>query len=106
MFKLSEETVTWNLNVDVSEANRQLGRFSTALYGIIGVLRIMGLPSRLNEVLRALQQLIATANMARTAIIQLYTATGPVGWALGGIAAISAGTNLAEQAMRELRSYG
>ena len=103
---MSEETVTWNLNVDVSEATRQLGRFSTALYGMLGILRLLGLPEKINDAIRALQQLIATANMARVAIMQLYTATGPVGWAMGVIAISGTAVTFADQAMHELRSYG
>lgn len=77
--------VTYNLKVDSSKAVKNLLLLQTALYGILGILRRLGMPEEVDAAIIKIQRLIATLNMLRVALYSLEMASGPVGWTMAGI---------------------
>jgi hypothetical protein len=97
---MSEETVTFNLELNVEQALSSIRRIETLLYRIMGLLRRMGLSEDVEKAVLSIQKLIMTIRLLHTAIVALEAASGPVGWALAivgmGTAALSASDFLAE----------
>jgi len=76
----------------------KLVAISTVMYGVLGLMRRMGLPEEYDQAIIAIQQIISTLNMLRvslTALIAL-SATHPIGWAMFAIAAGGTILTLAE----------
>lgn len=79
---MPEEEFDIKVNLDIREATAELRKYSTILYGTLGLARRMGLPEDVDEMITAIQRLIAQLNMLRHTMILLQTASGPIGWAL------------------------
>ena len=71
---MSEETVTFNLELNVGEALGEARKFELVLSRIFGLLARLGLPADLTAAIRKIQQVIMTIRMLHTAIIALNTA--------------------------------
>lgn len=87
----SEELV-FDIKADITQATREFKDFNnvlsqsiSALYGTMALMRRMGLPESQQEALRDLMRIISLLNMARTSILALQAASGPIGWAMAGI---------------------
>jgi len=91
---MSEETVTFNLELNVESAISSVRRLETLLFRTLGLLRRLGLPEDIEAVIFKLQRLVMVIRMAHTAIIAFQAASGPIGWALAlvGLAAAAAST--------------
>lgn len=79
---MAGQTYDIEVNVDIRKATEELKKYSVVLYGILGILSRMGLGEEFTEIMRKIQQMIATINMLRASLILLQTASGPVGWAM------------------------
>ena len=89
MSEIEEHKISFSLEVNVDEALTNIRKVQTILYRTIGLLRRIGLPPEIDAAVARIQQLIALLNMLRLTIIALATASGPYGWALAGLSAIS-----------------
>lgn len=91
---MSEETVTFNLELNVESAISSVRRLETLLFRTLGLLRRLGLPEDIEAAIVKLQRLVMVIRMAHTAIIAFQAASGPIGWALAlvGLAAAAAST--------------
>ena len=103
---MSEETVTFNLELNVEGAIESSRQFETVLYRSLGLwnqwCRILGVPadSPMSVVVNKAQQIVMMARLIHTSVILLETASGPLGWikaALGILSAGTAGISLAQQ---------
>lgn len=85
---MSEETVTWNLRVDASQAAEGVAELNKLLTTYVALSRRLGLPPEIDLLIRKVMQgKIAVETLMRS--IQLFYATsGPLGWAIaiGGFA--------------------
>jgi hypothetical protein len=80
---MSEETVTWNLRVETSEAVTNIAELNRGLTTYLALAHRMGLPENIMDALTLLQQIRVAAQTAYRSIMMLYTSTGPIGWAIG-----------------------
>lgn len=90
-------SITYNFDVDVEGMEIGLLRISAALYGIIGILRRMGLPEDVDAVVTRLQRVISMLIMLRTSYMLAMAATGPVGWAMAGVGIVGTALTIAEE---------
>lgn len=99
----TDETVSFSLEVNLKETYTGIRRVQTLVYGLLGLLRRLGLPEDLERGIITFQRFIVAANQARLAAIALQTAAGPVGW---GLAAVSIGVTVlsASDTLMELRT--
>ena len=92
---MSEETVTFNLEINVEQTFSQVRRLELLLYRTIGLIRRLGLPENIEEAISKIQRLVMVIRLAHSAIIAFQVASGPIGWALAavsiGTAAVTAG---------------
>jgi len=92
-----DHTITFNLDVDTSMAQTNIGELNRLLTTYVALARRVGLPENVMEAIRVLQQLRIAFEMAYRSAMMFYAATGPLGWALGlGGMAVS-GVMLADQ---------
>jgi len=89
---MSEETVTFNLELDVSQSYDSVRKLETVVYRSIGlirkVLKQFGLDEEtatIDQVIYKGQKVIMTIRLMHTAMIALMGASGPLGWAMAGI---------------------
>lgn len=89
---MSEETVTFNLELDVSQAISDGRKLETVLYRSIAltrkILRMFGIDDEnatIDYVISKGQKVIMTIRLMHTAITAFYAASGPLGYALAGI---------------------
>ena len=87
---MSEESVTWALEIDVSKTMSEIRRLEILLFRILGLVRRLGLPEDIEAGIVRIQRLIMTVRLAHAAFIALHAAAGPVGWALAGVGVVSA----------------
>ena len=86
----SEETVTFNLEVNTEYSLDSIRRLETVLYRSLALTRRMGLPDDINEQIYQIQRLVMVIRLLHTSMIALQAASGPIGWILGGIGVASA----------------
>ena len=103
---MSEETVTFNLELNVEGAIENSRQIEMILYRSLSLwnqwCRILGVPddSPMSIVIDRAQQIVMMARLIHTSVILLETASGPLGWikaALGIVSAGTAGIGLAQQ---------
>jgi hypothetical protein len=89
---VSEETVTFNLELDVSKAMSDTRKLETVLYRAVGltrrILKAFGLSEEtatIDQVIYKGQKVIMTIRLMHTAITAFYAASGPLGYALAGV---------------------
>lgn len=89
---MSEDTITFNLELDVSQAINEGRKLETVMYRAIGIIRKIfrqfGLDEELatiDQVIYKAQKVIMTIRLAHTSVTAFYAASGPIGWALAGI---------------------
>jgi len=86
------EEVQYSITADTEQAKDQfegliitVNEAQVALYGMLGILRRMGLSEDVTRAITDIQRLISIMNMLRASYLALMAASGPVGWALAGI---------------------
>jgi hypothetical protein len=87
---VSEETVTFNLELNVEQAIDNARRLELLLYRSIALLGRLGLPENIDQAISKVQRLIMTIRLLHTAMIALEAASGPIGWALALVGVASA----------------
>jgi len=92
----SEETVTFNLELNVEQAISEIRRLETLLFRSIALARRLGLPEDIDEQIRKIQRFIMIVRLAHTAVIALNAASGPIGWALAIVGGLSAAVSASD----------
>ncbi len=85
-----EETVTFNLELNVEQCIDNIRQIEALLYRTMGLLHRLNLPDDIEQGIARLQRLIMTIRLTHTALIALEAASGPLGWALAGVGIVSA----------------
>ena len=100
-----DETVTFNLEVDTSNAKRDLQELNRLFTTYLSLARRAGLPENIVDAMSRIQQLRISIETTYRSLWMLYTASGPIGWAIaiGGLA--MGGLMLADQMEMERRRY-
>jgi uncharacterized protein YigA (DUF484 family) len=97
---LSEETITFNLELNVEQAIDNTRRLETLLFRTLGLVRRLTGSESLDDAIYKIQRMVMIVRMAHTAVIAFQAASGPIGWALAAVgivsATVSAGEFLAE----------
>lgn len=78
-----DHTITFNLDVDTSMAQTNIGELNRLLTTYVALARRVGLPENIMEAVRHIQQLRIAFETAYRSAMLFYTATGPIGWAIG-----------------------
>jgi hypothetical protein len=91
-----EETVTFNLELNVEQAYSNMRRLELLLYRTIALARRFGLPDNVTEWFYLVQRAVLSIRMLQTSLMMLYTASGPVGWALGIVGLSSAAMTMGD----------
>ena len=92
----SEETVTFNLELNVEQAISEIRRLETLLFRSIALARRLGLPEDIDSAVYKIQRLIMVVRLAHSTLIAFQTASGPIGWALaivGGLTAVASASD-------------
>ncbi len=85
------ETRTKNMTLTMQKA-------SAVAYGVLGIMKALGLPPPLDEAAVKVQRFIMLLNQLRIQIMLFEAASGPLGWALAGIGAIGFAVTIPDQA--------
>jgi len=83
-----EQTVTFNLEVNVEEAKTNIAELNRLLTTYVALARRAGLPENILDAIAQIQQFRVAVQTLHRSIMLLYTTTGPIGWliGLGGLA--------------------
>lgn len=87
---MSEETVIFNLELNVEQALDNARRLEILLYRSLALLGRLGLPENIDQAIAKVQRLVMTIRLLHTAAIALEAASGPIGWALALVGVASA----------------
>lgn len=87
---MSEETVVFNLELDVTQTINDARRLETLLFRSLGLLRRLCGNESIDALIDKTQRAVMIVRLLHTSIIALEAASGPVGWALAGIGIVSA----------------
>jgi len=98
----TEETVTFNLELNVEQPLSQVRRLETLLFRTVRLIRRLTGNESLDDALYKVQRFIMVVRLAHSAYIAFQAATGPIGWAM----AIIAGLTAAASASDFMTSYG
>ena len=105
---MSEETVTFNLDIDASRVQSTVRQVEFLIYRIFSLLGRLGLPEQIDQAIAKLQRLIMTIRLVHTALIALHTARmaagDPLAWATAGVALAGAAVTVVDTTMYELNS--
>jgi len=93
---VSEETVTFNLELNVEQCFSTIRRLESLAYRTMGLIGRMGLPENIDQAIAKIQQFIMTIRLLHSAIIALEAASGPIGWAFAGVGIATASFSLAD----------
>lgn len=97
-----QETITFNLELDVSQSYDSLRKIETVLYRTISltrrILKQFGLEesATIDQVIYKGQKVVMTIRLMHTAMTALMAASGPLGWALAGIGIATATLSFAD----------
>jgi len=86
---LSEETVTFNLEINLEPTYSEMRKFETVLMRSLSLLRRFSGNENVDNAIMAMQRAIATIRMLQITIMAFEAATGPLGWAYFGVTAAS-----------------
>ena len=100
---MSEETVTFNLEINVEQAFSTVRKLELIAYRTINLLRRMGLPENVDDAIAKVQRFIMTVRLAHSAILAFEAASGPIGWIMAGLG-IAATVLTAGDIARELQT--
>ena len=91
-----EETVTFNLELNVEQVIDNVRRLETLVYRTVGLLGRLGLPENIDQAIAKFQRLIMVIRLLHTSIIALQAATGPLGIALALVGIASAAISMTD----------
>ena len=86
--KLSEESVTFNLELNVEPALGSLRQVEGLATRTLGYMQRLGLPEDVNKAIQVVQRLTLVVRLAHSALIALQLAEGPTGWWRAGLAIV------------------
>jgi hypothetical protein len=82
-----ERDITFNLEVNVEKSLSNIRQYEMILFRCLGLAQRLGLPDNISAGIREVQRMVMMVRLLHTTILALEAASGPVGWALFGIAA-------------------
>jgi len=88
---MSEETVTFNLEINLEPTYAEIKKFETVLMRSLSLLRRMTGSKDVATAINAIQRLITIIRMLQVTMLAFQAATGPLGWAYLTVTAISTG---------------
>ena len=100
-----EHNVKFNLEVDTTQAERQIRELNRLLTMYVALARRVGLPEDVMAAIARLQQLRIAIQMTYRSLMILYGATGPIGYLIGFGGMALAGLTLMDQLEIERRRY-
>jgi len=83
----TDETVSFSLEVNVAPAYEEIRRLQTVLYRTLGLIRRISGDDDLNTLIDYTMRAITMMNTLRLVVAAFYAASGPIGWAMFGVAA-------------------
>ena len=102
---MSEETITYNITVNTSEAVTNISELNRLLTTYVALARRLGIEGNLMDAIARFQQLRIAAETAYRSVMLLYTATGPIGWLIGlgglGLSALMAADQMQARRPRD-----
>ncbi len=101
---MSEETVTFNLELNVEKTTSSIRRLEGLLYRSMGLLKRFSGDENIDAAITKIQQLVLFIRLLHSAIIYLEAATGPIGWAFAAVGVVSAGFAVGD-IMMEMQSH-
>lgn len=102
---MSEETVTFNLELNVEQTLGQVRQLETLLYRSLSLMRRLGLPEEVSQAIYVIQRLVMSIRLLHTAMIMLESASGPIGWGLALISAATAAVSLGDVYYDGMRGF-
>jgi len=102
---MSEETVTFNLELNTEQALSSIRQLEGLLYRSLALIRRLGLPEDMNQAIYEMQRMIMTIRLLHTAIILLESASGPIGWLRAGVATGTTLVGLGSTIEYEMRGH-
>ena len=99
MQPLSEETVTFNLELNVEKAIGNIRQLETLLYRSLALVRRLCGNEDVDAAILKFQRLTMTVRLLHSAFIMLDSATGPIGWAIAIIGFIGGLVTAGEMAL-------
>lgn len=84
------------IEIDTSKAEYSLSKLSVQLYGIIGLLRKMGLPEEADELLLKVQRITSSLYMMQAALLAVQASTGPYGLLLSIFVGVGTAVTVAD----------
>lgn len=99
---MSQETVTFNLELNVESAFSNARRVELIIFRVLGLwlrfCRLLGVPddSPAVVVIQKIQQITMLVRTMHTAVVLMNAASGPIGWAMAGIGVASAAVSVPE----------
>lgn len=104
-----EKKISYEFDVSVETMEQKILKVQTLLYGILGIMRHMGLPDEINDAIMRVQRLIAVLNMLKAAYATLTAARmaagDPFAWATAIIAVGGTAVTLVDEAMYSQATY-
>jgi uncharacterized protein YaaW (UPF0174 family) len=92
---MSEETVTFNLEINLEPTYSEIRKFEAVLMRSLTLLnRFTGGNATVQQTIQIIERLITTVRMLQVAIRAFEVAAGPLGWAYFGVTALSTGVYL------------
>jgi len=95
---VSEESVTFNLELNVESAIANMRQLEGLTFRTLGYMQRFGLPENVNQALGVIQSFTMAVRLAHSAMIALELASGPLGWWRAGLAIVGTGFALASTA--------
>jgi hypothetical protein len=86
---VTDETVSFSLEINTEEAMVELRKVQTAIFRVLGLLRKHFGDDDFDAIMNNLMKLLTLVNQIRLAVIALEIASGPVGWLLAGVGALT-----------------
>jgi hypothetical protein len=88
---MSEETVTFNLELNVEYVMSNLRRLELLLYRSLALASRLGLPENIDVAINKIQRMVMVIRLLHTSMIALEAASGPIGIALAAVGLVSFG---------------
>lgn len=85
-----QHTVSLTVDLDLEHANTQLRQLETVCFRILGLIRRFSGDERIDAAIRKIQEFIMLIRQLQIAITLFWAASGPLGWAMFGISAVTA----------------
>jgi len=99
-----DHSVTFNLELNVEQVIENIRKYETLLYRSLALAKRLGLPEDISQQIEKIRQLIMAIRLAHTSMIALEAASGPVGWALATVGAVSAALTFGDMAYDATRT--